>query len=81
MFDENNERYINAYRRAADALVKTGKIFEINTGAMSRGYRTQPYPSKQIYNYLKSLGARFILSSDAHNAENIAYKFDEFEKI
>lgn len=81
LFDENDKRYVSAYRCAADALIKTGKIFEINTGAISRGYRTQPYPSKQIYDYLKSNGARFILSSDAHKADNIAYKFSEFEKL
>ena len=79
LFDEDNKRYVEAYKRAADILVKTGKVFEINTGAMSRGYKTQPYPSNQIYIYLKSLGAKFILSSDAHKSKNIAYMFNKYE--
>ena len=78
LFDENDPRYVAAYRYAADELLKTGRPFEINTGAISRGYRTTPYPSKQIMEYLKSRGASFILSSDSHSAETLCYMFNKF---
>ena len=81
LFDENDERYIHSYEKACDKLLAHNKLFEINTGAISRGYRTAPYPSSCIYNYLKSKGARFILSSDSHSKDNIGYKFDEFENL
>ena len=64
--------------QAADALLTTGKPFEINTGAISRGYRTDAYPSREIRTYLKERGARFILSSDAHRKEHICFGFDRF---
>ena len=81
LFDENDERYIHSYEKACDKLLAHNKLFEINTGAISRGYRTAPYPSSCIYIYLKSKGARFILSSDSHSKDNIGYKFDEYENL
>ncbi len=79
-FSEDNPRYIKAYQKAVDKLVVYGKPFEINTGAMSRGYKTQPYPSKSIIDYIISKGGKFILSSDAHHRDNIAFAFEKFKK-
>ncbi len=75
LFDTSHPRYVRAYRAAADALIESGAVFEINTGAMSRGYRTAPYPSEKIADYIKSRGGRLLLSSDAHKAENVAYAY------
>lgn len=78
LFDENDKRYITAYKLAADRLLKSNKIFEINTGAISRGYKTAPYPSLDIYNYLKENGAKFILSSDSHSKDTLCYGFEKY---
>ena len=75
-FDLRHPRYVKAWQAAADRLLETGKPFEVNTGAMSRGYRTSPYPSEEIRQYLLSRGGRLLLSSDAHAKENIAFGFD-----
>lgn len=80
LFDEKDERYISAWKRAADALLKTGAAFEINTGAMARGYRSSPYPSEEIRRYLKANGAKLIVNSDAHAAENLAFGFEKAEE-
>ena len=80
-FDPGDPRYVKASRAAADELLKYGIPFEINTGAISRGYRSQPYPSFDIIRYIASEGGRFILSSDAHSRENIGYKFDEIGRF
>lgn len=77
-FDFHHPRYVRAWKNAADVLLKTGKIFEVNTGAISRGYRTAPYPSREIRDYLREHGGKLILSSDAHQKENIAFAFDRF---
>ena len=81
IIDTTNPRYIAAWHKAADELLKLNVPFEINTGAISRGYRTQPYPSAEIIAYIKARGGRFVLSSDAHSAENVAYKFEEYEAL
>ena len=70
-------RYIAAWQKAADALLRSGAYFEINTGAVSRGYRKTPYPSGEILTYLKDRGAKFVLSGDAHRKENLAFHFEE----
>ena len=80
-FDPQDARYIKAYRAAADALLEYDLPFEINTGAMSRGYRSEPYPSFDIIRYIASEGGHFILSSDAHSKENIGYRFAEMEQL
>jgi len=76
VYDTRHPRYVRAWRKAADALLKTGLPFEINTGAVSRGYRTSPYPDAEICRYLLDRGARLIFSSDAHAKENIAFGFE-----
>ena len=74
-FDETHPRYAEAWQRAADILLKTGKPFEINTGAVSRGWRTGPYPRDEMIEYIAQRGGRFILSSDAHSADTLCFGF------
>lgn len=78
LFDEKAPRYVAAWKAAADELLKSGKVFEINTGAISRGYRTTPYPSDEITEYIRANGGKFILSSDAHSKDTIAYDFEKY---
>ena len=78
-FDESHPRYTAAWQRAAEALLPTGIPFEINTGAISRGYRTDPYPAAPIRAWLRERGAKMILSSDAHRKEHIAFAFDRYQ--
>jgi len=78
-FKESDPRYLNAAFAAVDALLPCGKPFEINTGAISRGYRTIPYPAPAIRDYILARGGTFLLSSDAHNTASIAYLFDRIE--
>ena len=80
LIDLHHPRYTAAWQQAADVLLQTGKPFEINTGAMSRGYRTSPYPDREICRYILDRGGRLIFSSDAHSAEHIGYCFGELAK-
>jgi len=79
-FDTQSIRYRHAWQTAADRLLKSGAYFEINTGAISRGYRSSPYPSTEILHYLSDRGARFILSGDSHSAQNLCYGFEQWER-
>ena len=80
-FDETHPRYRKAWQAAADTLLATGKAFEVNTGAMSRGWRTDPYPSEEIREYLAARGAGMLLSSDAHRKEHLAFCFERYPEI
>ena len=78
LFDESHPRYIAAWQAAADKLLTAGIPFEINTGAISRGYRTAPYPAAPIREYLAARGANFLLSSDSHRADTLCFGFDAY---
>ena len=80
-FDVKNPRYVKAYQKAIDKLVTFNKPFEINMGAISRGYRTEPYPALDILEYIKKKGGKLILSSDSHSKENVAYQYDKWAHL
>lgn len=71
----------SAYNRMAEEAVtkaaQSGCILEVNTGAISRGYRQTPYPSENLLHVLKKLDARLILSSDSHNKDTLDFRFAE----
>ena len=81
LFDSNDPRYLAAAYAAVDALLPLGVPFEINTGAISRGYRTRPYPADPILRYIVEHGGKVILCSDSHAAQNVAFQFDTWEDI
>ena len=80
-FDEDHPRYVAAWQAAADRLLEARIPFEINTGAISRGYRTTPYPAAPIREYLRQRGAGFLLSSDSHHATTLCYGFDALQDL
>ena len=81
LFDMDDPRYLAAAKGAINALLPLGIPFEVNTGAISRGYRTDPYPHKTLCDHIKQKGGTLILSSDAHSSENLCFAFEKFEKL
>ena len=77
-FDSNHPRYVAAWKAAADRLIAAGIPFEINTGAIARGYRTAPYPHIVIMDYIRAHGGSFILSSDAHTPDKLCWDFEKW---
>lgn len=80
-FHPESPSYQKAAREAMELLVAAGKIFEINTGAISRGYRTEPYPSQALLEQLCAMGGRITISADAHAMEGIACAFDRAQQL
>lgn len=80
-FDENNPRYVAAWQKAVDKLLENNDLFEINTGAIARGYKTVPYPSASMVEYISRKGGKFILSSDSHSTETLAFEFEKYIDI
>ncbi len=74
-FDESAPRYLSAARAAIDALIPTGALFEVNYGAISRKWRTSPYPSPLLRDYILLRGGRLIPTGDTHAAENLAFGY------
>ncbi len=76
LFDETHPRYVAAAKAAIDALIPYGIPFEINTGAIFRGYRTAPYPAPHLLRYIAECGGTAILSGDVHHKDGLELHFD-----
>ena len=76
-FRTDCDDYLEPAIAAVDELLHADIPFEINSGAMSRGYRTQPYPQIPLLKEIQQRGGRILISSDAHRAENICYNYYE----
>ena len=77
-FDENAAWYLEELSTTADAVAASGKMVEVNTGAISRGWLDDAYPSAAFRDRLRARGVKFILSADAHAADAIDCAFDRF---
>jgi histidinol-phosphatase (PHP family) len=76
-FDVDAPRYQSAALAALHAADPKATLLEINTGAMSRGYRDAPYPALFLLKEWRNMGGQVILTSDAHSAEAIVYGYDQ----
>ena len=82
MIDINHPRYVKAYTGALEKLLLTPVIFEINTGAISRGYRTGPYPDDNMIDIIAKSGRPFVICSDTHSVDTVATELEsEREKL
>ena len=81
LYDTQSSWYRDAAFAAMETLNAAGKIFEMNTGAISRGYRTTPYPSPELLHHLHDRGGRIVISSDSHSAGSICCAFEQCEQI
>ena len=77
-FDETADWYRDELARTAGAVAASGKLVEVNTGAISRGWLDDAYPSPEFRALLRECGVRFVLGSDAHSADGLDCAFDRF---
>ena len=76
-FYENESWYKNELKETAKSISRAGIICEINTGAMSRGFLTLPYPSEYFLTLLHEQNVPIMLSSDSHAAETLDCAFEQ----
>ena len=81
LFDTGHPRYRRAALSALSRLCRAPVAFEINTGAMARGYRTAPYPAPFLLEAIQDSGAPLILSSDCHDKRYLLYGLETFGSI
>ena len=80
LFDTQHPRYIAAWKAAAQAIIKTPAVVEINTGGIARGSVSHSYPSNEIIDYFKENGKKMIFSSDCHNKDFLLCEYDTVKK-
>ncbi len=79
--DVNSPEYLGYAYDAIDALKGKVPFFEVNTGAIARGYRTTPYPSAPIVKRLLESGFLPIISSDCHDRTKLDCAFEESAEL
>ena len=75
-FDEDDKAYRNMALEALSVAKDVCPLVEMNTGAISRGYRNTPYPGKFILDYILEHNMQIILNSDCHHKDNLCFKYD-----
>lgn len=71
LFDESADAYREVALDAMKKLNRYGIPFEINTGAISRGYRKEPYPSSFLLKELRNMGGKIMINSDSHSISGL----------
>ena len=76
LFDETSPAYQKYALECLHALAEKVHVFEINTGAIARGYRTTPYPRDFILKEMNKLGLGITISSDCHDCNFLTCGFE-----
>ncbi len=76
----NNSAYHAVAEQYLTSVAATGCLFEVNTGAISRGYRTSPYPHERLLQVLRRHDCGLILSSDSHHMSTLSFGFAEMRR-
>ena len=80
-FDESSKEYIDAGLEAIHALKGAVPFFEVNTGAIARGYKTLPYPQMPFLKEFKNLGFGAVISSDCHDKNFLDCYYSESKEL
>lgn len=75
--DTDAKEYIRTGLEAIHALKGRIPFFEVNTGAISRGYRTAPYPQMDFLKEFRRCGFGAVISSDCHDKNHLDCFFEE----
>ena len=74
-------RFYSYAEEAVHKLLVSNKPFEINTGAMARGYRKEPYPDYRILKMIYEGGGSIIFSSDCHEKKWLDFGFEHAQRL
>ena len=79
--DVDSKEYKALAFEALDALRGRIPFFEVNTGAMCRGYRKAPYPQMDILKELCRAGFGATISSDCHDNKYLDSYFEMAREV
>ena len=78
--DTSDKKYLSYAYEAIDALAGKIPFFEVNTGAVARGYSSTLYPQREILNYLRERGFGATVSTDCHNKNYVDFMLSDAEE-
>lgn len=81
LMPEADEAYRAIAAEALKEILKHCSYVEMNTGAISRGWRKVPYLNPELLAVLKENGGKVLLGADSHDKNNLTFFFDECVQI
>ena len=72
-----NQKYIEVGKKYISVAAKADSFFEVNTGAIGRGWRTSQYPAEPLLHQIKKQGGKIVLNSDCHKKSWLDCSFGE----
>lgn len=79
--DTSSKEYLHAGFEAIHALKGKILLFEVNTGAIARGYRTCPYPQMDFLKEFNRCGFGVVITSDCHNKHFLDCFYEEATEL
>ena len=79
--DVASKKYLNYGYEAIHNLKGKIPLFEVNTGAIARGYRATPYPQTEFLREFKNCGFGAIITSDCHNKNFIDCHYNRAREL
>ena len=77
LMPEDDPRYREIAGNALRRILKTCPYIEVNTGAIARGLKKNPYPNDFLLRLLLEFDGKPVLGSDSHHRDNLTFYFDE----
>ncbi len=77
LFDGAGEEYRRVALEALDEVMKKVPFIEVNTGAIARGYRTEPYPDDFLLNRILEKDGKLVLNGDSHKISHLSCHYDQ----
>lgn len=81
LIDTSSPKYLDLGKEAIRSLKGSIPLFEVNTGAISRGYRTTPYPQTEFLKEFKECGYGALITSDCHDKNYLDCGFEAARKL
>ena len=79
--DVSSKAYLDAGFETIAALKGKIPMFEVNTGAVSRGYKTTPYPQMEFLKEFQRQSFGVVITSDCHDKNFIDCYYEEAEEL
>lgn len=79
--DTSAKSYLDMGYEAIHALHGRIPFFEVNTGAISRGYRSSPYPQMEFLREFRKLGFGAVITSDCHDRRHLDCFYEEAREL
>ncbi len=79
--DTSSKEYLNYGFEAIHDLKGKIPLFEVNSGAIARGYKKTPYPQMEFLKELKACGYGAVMTSDCHDKNFIDCYYKEMREL